>query len=378
MPQQFLQGTTPPGIYNYLGVVPTDVFANAINMFPNQYPLTSRLNKLHTGSPSFNVTNDNFRPKSILLNNAAATGTGTTFIVADASAFDLHDVIQVELEYMLVTGVNLGTNTLTVTRGYAGTTAATHADVLPVYLVTNTRTGAEVNIPALSRKPTLTTQWVQTIQHAYSVGGQTLDTTNYVSAYGGPLQGERYRCASEVFRDFERALVYGKVVPNTGDTTMAMMGGLQQLIVTNYTSNPTNKAAYKASDLIRDTTQACFNGSGQPTHLIVSTDFMAAFATWGTPAMRLNAGASTFGVSIDMFAVSFLPTLNIIADPMLKAGTVICLSIQECMLRMQRDMTEIHRGLRGDAVEGDMLMRGAIQLNNEAHHAFVEGITAFA
>ena len=35
-------------------------------------------------------------------------------------------VIQIDTEQMLVTAVNLDTNTLTVTRGYNGTPAATH------------------------------------------------------------------------------------------------------------------------------------------------------------------------------------------------------------------------------------------------------------
>lgn len=377
------QGASPPGFYNYLGLTPVDIFGVGINLFPNQYPLTTRLNKLPVGSPSFNFTNDNFRPPSVLLNNAAATGTGTTFVVADATVFDVDDVIKCEGEYMQVTEVNTSTNTLTVARGVCGTTAASHADALPVYLITNARTGAAVNIPQLNRRPTIITQWVQNIQHAYGVGGQILDTTNYLSTPRGPLDNERYHCASECFRDFERALVYGKLQANTSaDPTAAAskakMAGLQQLIVTNYKTGPTNASTYKPSDLIRDTFQASINGGGMLTHLFVSADFLGAFSLWAAPLVRLDAGATVYGTSIDMFAVPFLPNVNVVLDPMLRPGTAIGLNANEVCLRMQRNLYDKPRGSNGDAVQGDMIMRGAIELDNEAHHAFVEGITAFA
>jgi hypothetical protein len=36
------------------------------------------------------------------------------------------------------------------------------------------------------------------------------------------------------------------------------------------------------------------------------------------------------------------------------------------------------RGSRGDAVEGDWIAEGAIEVENEQHHAWLEGITAFS
>jgi hypothetical protein len=36
------------------------------------------------------------------------------------------------------------------------------------------------------------------------------------------------------------------------------------------------------------------------------------------------------------------------------------------------------RGNRGDMLEGDWIMEGAVEVVNEAHHAWVDGITAFS
>ena len=56
--------------------------------------------------------------------------TDTTFVVDHADRFRIGDQIKVQTkgEVMLVTGVNTGTNTLTVVRGYGGSTAEALAD----------------------------------------------------------------------------------------------------------------------------------------------------------------------------------------------------------------------------------------------------------
>ena len=86
------------------GVIPNDVFGVAINWFVNRTPLISRLPKLPTGSPQFLVTNDNYRPRSNPMNNGGSlAAAATSLVVADATIFDLGDVIQIEQEYCLVT-----------------------------------------------------------------------------------------------------------------------------------------------------------------------------------------------------------------------------------------------------------------------------------
>ena len=55
----------------------------------------------------------------------ALTEAATTLAVADGSIFQAKHVVKVGEELLLVTAVS--TNSLTVTRGYAGTTAATAA-----------------------------------------------------------------------------------------------------------------------------------------------------------------------------------------------------------------------------------------------------------
>jgi len=57
---------------------------------------------------------------------AVTTTTANTITVADASTIAQSEIIQIDQEQMLVTNVNTSTNTLTVTRGFGNTSAATH------------------------------------------------------------------------------------------------------------------------------------------------------------------------------------------------------------------------------------------------------------
>ena len=357
------------------GVIIPDIYGVAINWFVNRTPLLTRLPKLPVGSLDFYFTNDNYRPRSVNLSANYST-TGTTLTFTDASEFDVGDVLQVDSEYFLVTATS-GT-TPTVTFAYAGSTNAAHTSGTPAYLITNTRTGGELNIAGLSRVPKVVTQSCQTVQHAYQVGGSLATTENYVSGLGTPLDRDRMLCMQNCMDDFESGVYYGvRVSYSASNGARAMMAGLNNLVVTNRTTSPTNANAYKPSDLQRDTVDLCFTNGGNPGALIVSPDFQNGFTTWGLPLVRLEAGATELGVAIDTFRAPFLNDILVIPAPLLRKGTAICLTEPECRVRLKRPLYEKPHGSRGDAIEGDMIMEGAIELDNEAHHAMVSGITAF-
>lgn len=371
--------TTPYQSVN-AGVIPADVYGISINWFVNRAPLYTRLPHVPVGSQSFKITNDDYKPRSTTLASDYTAG-GSSLTVTDGTLFDVGDVIQIDSEYLLVTAVS--GSTLTVTKGYAGTTNANHtASGNTIYFITNTRTGAEVDIAAQSRIPTTVDQYCQTIQKAYSVGGSLNSTANYVGAFGSgrgaPLQRDKMMAVQHSIDEFEGACYYGKGVSLAGDTTRPAMKGLRSLISTNLTTSPSDASAYKPVSLIRDTVEKCWSAGGEPGLLVVSTNFMSGLATWGQNVQRLDAGATVFGTPIETFAVSFLPNIPIWVAPMLRSGTAICLSTDEIRIRIKRSLFEKPRGSRGDADEGDFIMEGAIELDNEKHHAWVEGITTFS
>ena len=365
------------------GVIPNDVFGVAINWFVNRTPLIPRLPKLPTGAPRV-LGHQRQLPAAI----QPAGGqlhlrrhhpdrdrrNDLRHRRRDPGRLRVHARDGHAQRRLLGTSSSM----ITVQPAYAGTTAASHTNGVPVYLVSNSRTGAEINVTSVSRIPQAVTQYCQTVQHAYQVGGALQADANYVTGFATPLDRDRMLAMQHVMDDFESAVYYGKGVQIAATATRPMMKGIGNLIQTNSVTAPINAAAYKPSDLVRDTLQACFNGGGNPTVLLVSTDFLSGFAVWGHAAMRLNAGSNVFGTPIDLFEAPFLSGISIIPAPLLRPGTVICLSDPEARIRLKRPMIDKPRGSRGDAFEGDIIMEGAIELDNEAHHAWVTGVTAFA
>lgn len=69
------------------------------------------------------------------LNGAIATTGATAVVVDNAGYHSVGDVLYIESEAMRVIGVDEDTDTLTVTRGFGGTTAATHVDNMTYFIL---------------------------------------------------------------------------------------------------------------------------------------------------------------------------------------------------------------------------------------------------
>ena len=104
---------------------------------------------------------------------------------------------------------------------------------------------------------------------------------------------------------------------------------------------------------------------------------MSGFATWGQAIQRVPAGETVFGTPINVLEAPFLHGVTIVEAPLLRPYTAIALTSSEVYIRNKRNPFWQLRGSRGDMVEGDWLAEMAIEVVNESHHAWVEGITAF-
>ena len=274
---------------------------------------------------------------------------------------------------------NVASNTVTVRRGAEGTTPAATPTGGTVMLIANSRTGAEINQVAIATRPVGVVQFCQTFQHPVQVGGSLQATLGYEASSGlhTPFEQSRMDALQNLMDDMEVSSYYG-LGEDPSVSGRPKQKGLRSLMVSNKTTTPVNAGAYKPTDLIRDTMEKCRTNGGDPDVLVVSSNFMTGLATWGHAAQRIDAGVNIFGTPIDVFEAPFLGGLSIIEAPLLKPFTAICLTSSEVRLRMKRNEFWNPRGLRGDAIEGDWVAEAAIEVDNESHHAWVEGITAFS
>ena len=383
MSSSYTQGILAPYDPVNAGLVPVDIWHLGLVMFMDQNPIISRAPQAPLGSLSFKLFEAQDRPKTYTVNVANGANNSTTSLVLDSSGPLIPgDVLETAAgEYVLVTANTLSTNTLTITRGYAGTTAANVADDSTMYLVGNSRTGAEIDQSAAQPVDSSVEQYAQTFQHPYQVGGAVESASNMVLPTGinSPVELYRMHAMRNVLQDMERAALYGKGVALAASTTRPGMKGLRELITTNkILSGATNASAYKPSDFYRDVIYPCVENSGNPGVCFVSPDWGKGFMKWNWAFQRVDPGADTFGVRFRAFYAPFAEDILVIPDPQLRAGTAVCLTPGEFQLRVKRAMFDKPRGSRGDATEGDIIAESAIELQNESHHSWVAGITGWA
>lgn len=381
MPDLYSQGIQNP--YSQLGAIVVPIEGVAVNFMVNRNPLFARLMKPPKGAQSFKVASNAYRPNSTTMNNGGTlNNSGTSITVTDASIFLQGDVIEIDTESMLINAdPNVANNTISVTRAYGGTTAVSHTDSTTVWQIGNSRTGGEVIQSALTRLPKITTQQLQTFQHPYQISGALASDTAFALPPGMANVVGFFRSLGiqEATDDIERTCYYGYGVTPAADTDRPQMFGLRSLISSNKTLQPTNYAAYKPSDLIRDTVQAGLTGGGKINLMLMSADWIAGLATWGMAVQRIDAGTNSYGTPIDVFECPFLGAgVELVFAPLLRPGTVIALTKEEVMLGTKRPLFDKPRGSRGDAEEGDIIGEYGIELHNEQHHAFVSGITGFS
>lgn len=161
--------------------------------------------------------------------NGAITNVATSLVVTGSfqgapTKFIVDTVIKIEDEYLLVTAV-AGT-TLTVTRGFGGTTAAAHANGVAVEIVAKPKaegyTGTEDDSEVGSRDYNLT----QIFYRRLSLSGtaQAID----VAGDENKMTVQVQRKMKELLKELERSLILGKRNDFSGDKRT--MGGLAQFV----------------------------------------------------------------------------------------------------------------------------------------------------
>jgi hypothetical protein len=378
MPASFSQGIQFIG--DYKDQVRNEIHAVTMNWFVNRCPLMTRLPRIPVGSTTFTVVSRMSRPRTLRL-IAAAGAADTTLTFFDSSYLMVGDVIELVSgeRVEVIADPNTVTGATSIRRGVEGTTPGTAANNDTVRLVGNSRTGGEVNQSAVSMKPQVISQFCQTWQHPVQISGALQASSAFSTPVGNgtPLDHARMDSLQNLMDDMETSSYYGR----GEDPLLAArpkQKGLRTLITSNIVTNPVNAAAYKATDLIRDTLERCRANGGNPDVMLLSSNFMTGLATWGHAVQRLEAGSSVFGVPINVFEAPFLGGITLIEAPLLRPFTAVALTSAEIRFRVKRNEFWNPRGVRGDAVEGDWIAEGAIELENESHHAWLEGVTAFS
>lgn len=385
----------PASVQNQL---PKTQFGIAQLWFVNRTPLTSRLPKLPVGNVSFSMVGYKFRPRALTLAATITTGD-TTFTLGDTSPIQNGDVLLMSTgEAVEVTAApNNSANTVAVRRavgtdisGVFTHVAATAIASLtpPANAVTNlgnSRTGGEINQLAVSQVPTSQTQWVQTYQHIVQVSGVMQDIQGFPwpGNTPAPFPKNKLDAMQNCMDDIEYSSLYGVGEALSASVSRPKQYGIANLLVTNNKTG-TNPTTYKPTDFQADAITPIWANGGRASIIFASTTFMNGLAVWGQGLQRMSPGVTPFGVDIETYYSPFVGPIPIIPNMWLQPGTALVLTGEEVRFRVLKDVEYQPYGRRGDTGsadnngEGDWIGRLAIEVDNEAHHAYIKGVTAFA
>jgi hypothetical protein len=181
---------------------------------------------------------DTLLPNTDQINDStyANAVTDTTFVVDHADRFRVGDQIRLEAgtEVMLVTAINTGTNTLTVVRGYGGTTAQALSDNGVITIVGNAALEGDdasaARFTARSRKSNYTQIFTSTVE----VSGSELAVRQI--GVRDELDYQKVQRTRELLRDLENSVINGRAPAATQEgssTVRRTMRGIRSFISTN-------------------------------------------------------------------------------------------------------------------------------------------------
>ncbi len=302
---------------------------------------------------------------------ASALADGTTITVADGSIFEPKHVVKVGEELALITAVN--GNDLTVTRGYAGTTAAaiSEGDKVEFQFVEGVE-GADARkarYKARKRVSNITQIFDETV----SISGTAAATSEY--GIDDLYEYEKQKKLLELALQLEKAVING-VKYESQDGTVRQMGGIRQFIKTNVTD-----AAGAALTLthLGDAFQAIYEAGGFATggnyKIIVGAKQKRALSAADADKISITRQDNGRGQVVDHYLSDF-GAAEILLNNNLAPDEVLIVDANRIELKplQGRDFAHTYMGAKGDYVEGQIVGEFTLKLEQEKAHARIKGL----
>lgn len=212
----------------------------------------------------------------------------TTFTVADAYIYQVNDLLRCEAEIIRVTAIASAT-TLTVSRGYAGTTAAGHTSARLVNLGSADPENAAA--PAgMTDNASRLYNYVQTFTRAVDLSN---DEIAQASTQGNPLTANISRRFIEWTQKFSAAFWYGVRYEDSGNK-IHTMGGLKHFVTTNVTNVGGALTIAAVDAQIKNIVDA----GGDPKVLVVGTKQKQKLDNLDTSLVRLSKAEGVGGALV--------------------------------------------------------------------------------
>ncbi|WP_366522851.1 DUF5309 family protein [uncultured Planococcus sp.] len=301
----------------------------------------------------------------------AKLAADTSIVVADAEPFSPNTVIKVGEELMLVTAV--AGETLTVTRGYAGTTAADITDgATAEFQFVEGEEGADARnarYKARKRKSNFTQIFDETI----SITGTAAAVANH--GIDDIYEYEKSKKQLELALQLEKALINGTKY-ESADGLVRQMGGVRNFIGTNVV-DASNGALN--DEMINDAMQKMYEkgafNSGGNFKIMVGAKQKRAISNFEKSAIRIDRADNGRGKVVDHF-VSDFGNAEIVLNNNLGAGEVLIVDTNRMAVKplTGRNFTHEYLGKQGDYYAGQIVGEFTLEFHQEKAHARIKNL----
>jgi Family of unknown function (DUF5309) len=303
--------------------------------------------------------------------NGAKTNSDTSIVVADAEPFRANQVVKIGEELLLVTAVDAVTKTLTVVRGYAGTTAAAIADGAKIEVMfvegQEGRDARDARFKARKRVSNLTQIFDDTIE----ISGTAQAVTQY--GVSDLYEYEKQKKQLELALQLEKAAINGIYFDNGN---IRQMKGIRSFIQTNVT----NASGAQLNDtMINDAAQAIYEkggfASGGNYVIMVPAKQKRAISQFNSSEIRLERQDNGRGSVADYF-VSDFGRFEIVLNNNLGADELFIVDTNRIAIRPLQDRAFFHKymGEQGDYTRGILVGEYTLELRQEKAHARIKGL----
>ena len=328
------------------------------NFSPKDFPL---LRQVGFNSYPETVTNtkvewqrDEYIPLSDTLAAAITTTTATQFTVTYGEYFALNDVILLDSELCLVVSIAATNNYLTVTRGFAGSTAATHSNAITVHRLGSAR--PEGSSPGWSQQVVVSQpyNYSQIWDATASITGTEEALKNYAPA---DLMAYRIdKRMAELYQMMEKALLYNSK-RYVGTAAIGRMSAGLDFFVAD--KNNLSSAAITFDD-VEDAMQDKFTSYGLanvPDSLWINAWVKRKISGWGIPTIQTGRTENVVGNEITVLETNF-GTISVNLDHLITASEAWLLNMSTVQMAplQGRGFKSIDASVPGDDLTRERIL----------------------
>jgi len=299
----------------------------------------------------------------------SAGATTLTVTAATNTFFRVNQAIRIESEWLLVTAC--ASTAVTVSRGYASTTRTTHATTTAITIVDKSHL-ENAGPSAYATSHSEVTNQCQIFVDPVSIS-RTRQAVQ--SVVGSEWNLQVLKNGLEQAREIERAMLHGKIVLATANTTRRHMRGIVDAISSTRATTTTSLTATRLASFFR----SIFDEGGSPTLCVVDSLFVNGLSKLNLGYVQLagvTPGSGTIGgMAASVWYSPFGPIRLMISRQIggVIGQTCCCLALTpgEVKIAGLREMEYQELARSTDGRNAQIVSELCVEWGNEQFHGFL-------